>query len=251
MGRMIEGSQGNDKLIPLSFRWPWEGRNDVYKAYDGDDRVEAGAGDNKIFGGNGNDTLEGNEGHDYLDGGSGDDELLAGEGNDILDGGSGDDRLNGQTGNDILIGGEGNDRLNGGNYDNGNDIIIGGKGDDTLSGGPGDDVIQAGQGNNISRGDDGKDTFVLVRGGTNKIYDFNASEDKLVFGTPSGSAEDLRFTQIKRGWWDVVHKDFPGEVLAHIQHNSSIGGMDSVSYSLDASALLDVVPSLDPQSSLI
>ncbi|NRB25212.1 VCBS domain-containing protein, partial [Shewanella sp.] len=73
------------------------------------------------------------------------------DGADTLYGGDGDDLLFGQGGNDLLIGGSGEDTL------------IGGLGDDTLTGGS------------------GADTFVWSAGstGTDHITDFNLSKDKL------------------------------------------------------------------------
>ena len=58
-----------------------------------------------------------------LDGGSGNDRIEAGRGNNILIGGDGDDRLYGQQGNDLIIGGRGSDQLYGGS---GEDLLIAG-----------------------------------------------------------------------------------------------------------------------------
>ena len=81
------------------------------------------------------------------------------DGDDTIYGGSGDDLLFGQGGNDILIGGLGDD------------ILIGGLGDDTLTGGTGVDNTDG----------TGADTFVWSAGstGTDHITDFNLSKDKL------------------------------------------------------------------------
>ena len=228
MGRTIEGTQGDDKLRQPHFRWPWEGRNDVYKGYDGDDRVEAGDDDNNIFGGNGNDTLEGRGGHDtlyggegndivsgqngndYLSGDAGDDHLYGGLGNNILEGGSGNDDLSVEEGNNYLDGGTGNDQLAGGT---GNDILLGREDHDHLFGRGGDDILSGGKGNNYVDGGTGKDTFVLTRGGNDWILDFTVGEDKIAFGTASGSAADLIIGS-SRGEAALVHKDRPDEILA-------------------------------------
>ncbi len=96
--------------------------------------------------------------------------LQGNSGDNILDGGDGDDRLAGHDGNDTLIGGNGNDRLDGGN---GADTLIGGIGADALTGGAGADVFVFGSG------------F-----GRDRIWDFNASEDKLdltAFGIDSAA----------------------------------------------------------------
>jgi Ca2+-binding RTX toxin-like protein len=66
-------------------------------------------------------------GDDYVDGGKGNDRLYGETGQDTLIGNSGNDFLNGDVGNDNLTGNSGNDFLNGGV---GNDNLIGGVGDD-------------------------------------------------------------------------------------------------------------------------
>ena len=60
----------------------------------GDDVIEGGPGDDRLYGGIGNDTLEG---------GPGDDELYGGPDDDVLDGGEDDDRLTGGPGNDVFL----------------------------------------------------------------------------------------------------------------------------------------------------
>ncbi|AQS38244.1 putative calcium-binding protein [Shewanella psychrophila] len=77
-------------------------------------------------------------------------------------------------GEDTIYGGEGNDLLFG---QGGNDVLIGGLGDDILIGGLGDDTLTGGTATN----DIGADTFVWSAGstGTDHITDFNLGEDKL------------------------------------------------------------------------
>ncbi|MDB5171471.1 MAG: hypothetical protein JWN51_244, partial [Phycisphaerales bacterium] len=58
-----------------------------------------------------------------LYGGDGNDTLNAGAGNTLLDGGDGNDKLNGGAGNDLLIGGAGADTLSGGS---GDDVLVAG-----------------------------------------------------------------------------------------------------------------------------
>ncbi|WP_394148647.1 Ig-like domain-containing protein [Shewanella atlantica] len=90
------------------------------------------------------------------DSNDGDDTLIGGQGKDILFGQGGDDTLDGGTGADHLIGGVGIDTL------------IGGLGDDTLTG----DALS---------GPTSADTFVWSAGstGTDHITDFKLGEDKL------------------------------------------------------------------------
>lgn len=67
------------------------GGNDYIYGMAGDDDLKGGAGDDRLYGGEGNDSLQGCDGDDYLSGA---------EGNDLLDGGKGDDQLNGGSGDD-------------------------------------------------------------------------------------------------------------------------------------------------------
>jgi Ca2+-binding RTX toxin-like protein len=82
-----------------------------------------------IFGGNGDDTINAGAGNDLICGGNGGGTINAGLGDDTVDGGNG---------NDILIGGDGNDHLIGGN---GNDTMTGGSGADSFDGGGGTDTV--------------------------------------------------------------------------------------------------------------
>jgi Ca2+-binding RTX toxin-like protein len=124
------------------------------------DVVNAGSGDDIIYGENGSDILYGHTGNDYIDGGADNDGLRGGLGNDTLLGGDGNDWLVGDDGNDILIGGLGDD------------TIIAGLGKDTIVGGLGDDTMTSGQGSN---------TFLWLANelGTDTINDFTLGEDKI------------------------------------------------------------------------
>ena len=73
--------------------------------------------------------IEGTGGDNGLNGGTEDDRIYGYDGNDVLNGDEGNDILRGGAGNDVIIGAAGND------------IIIGGKGNDTLSGGSGNDTF--------------------------------------------------------------------------------------------------------------
>lgn len=93
-----------------------EGVDDLV-ATDFGDYVYGSAADNQISLGGGNDTFDdryNGSGNDTVDGGTGNDKMWTGDGEDTLIGGIGNDILNGESGDDILIGGAGNDTLNGG-----------------------------------------------------------------------------------------------------------------------------------------
>lgn len=72
-------------------------------------RVETGAGDDVLRGGDGPDLLIGGPGRDRLYGRDGNDELQGDADADRLDGGNGDDQLQGGLGPDVMIGRSGTD----------------------------------------------------------------------------------------------------------------------------------------------
>ena len=107
----------------------------IVEAGDGNDRVQAGGGYTRLFGGKGNDVLRLGSGPGYAEGNDGDDTLMGGPGDNTLYGNNGNDRLYagagpiGKTSN--LDGGNGNDRLYAGS---GHTVLHGGAGDDRLIG---------------------------------------------------------------------------------------------------------------------
>lgn len=140
--------------------------NDYIDAGLGEDVVFGYGGDDFILGGDGSDVLVGDAsemadadgGSDYLDGGLGDDSLWGNGGADELHGGFGFDYLNGGGGNDLLDGGVLDDWLVGGM---GDDSLIGDSGDDFLEGGGGNDFLYGGYGENSVAGGLGDDTYFL------------------------------------------------------------------------------------------
>lgn len=181
-------------------------------AWNGDDKVNAGAGDDYVNGGYGNDQLYGGEGHDYLIGGSGNDLLSGYSGNDTLAGGAGADTAYGGTGDDLYVvrgdadllveyAGEGTDTV----YTNlssytlatnfehltadatigygvsftgnaANNALIGVAGADTLRGGAGNDQL------------DGRGGVDLMQGGTgNDLYRIDRSTDQVVEAAGEGN----------------------------------------------------------------
>ena len=91
--------------------------------------IDAGAGNDTVFGGSGNDDIDGGDGDDVLYGNAGNDEIDGDAGNDALYGGLGNDDLEGGTGTDRLLGGSGRDTLEGGQ---GVDQLVGGSGSDAF-----------------------------------------------------------------------------------------------------------------------
>ncbi|WP_272482614.1 beta strand repeat-containing protein, partial [Caulobacter sp. HMWF025] len=105
-------------------------------------RLDAGNGDDVVFGGAGDDIIRGNFGSDLILGGLGRDILSGGYGNDTLYAGAGQGELHGDAGNDLLTNGDDGGLMAGGL---GVDTLLGGSGADTLDGGTGADVMAGGQ----------------------------------------------------------------------------------------------------------
>ncbi|MEX2185792.1 MAG: right-handed parallel beta-helix repeat-containing protein [Pirellulales bacterium] len=179
-GDVIDAGPGNDTVFGM-------GGADNIQAGDGDDRVDSGIGSDWVRGGAGNDYIYAGHGlGDRLEGDADADTIYGShEGNDTITGGDGDDQLFGQGGNDQLNGELGNDFLDGGT---GTDLLIGGDGDDEILGGGGaGDTLDGGNGNEILRGsDDGGDSISggvgrdrVYGNGGNDILDGGADDDTI------------------------------------------------------------------------
>lgn len=146
-GRLYRFDSEDKDGKPLTFHFKTHGGDDniridanvtqpvIVEAGDGNDRVQAGGGYTRVFGGNGDDVLRLGSGLGYAEGGDGNDTLMGGTGDNILYGNNGDDRLYAGAGHkhktSYLDGGNGNDRLYAGN---GHTVLHGGAGDDRLIG---------------------------------------------------------------------------------------------------------------------
>ena len=95
-------TQGDDDMIG------WYIDNPV-NLLGGNDRYDAGAGDDSVVGAGGADTILGGTGDDSLSGNGGNDWLFGGEGTDTLNGNGGNDTLAGTASGDVLHGGIGSD----------------------------------------------------------------------------------------------------------------------------------------------
>ncbi|HEX8468128.1 MAG TPA: Ig-like domain-containing protein, partial [Allosphingosinicella sp.] len=65
--------------------------------------IDAGGGNDRIYGGAGNDDYSGGAGDDEIYGGAGDDSIDGGEGDDYIDGGPGNDSVDGGDGEDVIV----------------------------------------------------------------------------------------------------------------------------------------------------
>lgn len=154
--------EGTDEAEVISVGYT-DSEGDVFT--DDGSVVDAGGGDDTVYGGYGDDTIDGGAGDDWLFGGDGEDVLSGGEGNDTLWGDDGNDTLYGNEGDDKLIGGAGDDVLWGGE---GNNLLIGdhNPGDnggrlptDPAEPGFGNDTLHTGSGNDTAYGGSGDDVF--------------------------------------------------------------------------------------------
>jgi len=198
----VFGRAGNDNVsIHHSIRedvsvFGEEGNDTIRGGARAENRLDGGAGNDTLVGGNksdlliggdGNDRLLGRNANDILRGGAGEDNLIAGSGSDTLDGGADNDRLNGGTGNDILTGGSGNDIIHTGT---GFDQVMGGDGDDKIFsfssniilGNAGNDVVTTRNGLSIIIGGQGEDRL---------NSSVAAARDVLIGGSTALDATDL------------------------------------------------------------
>ena len=181
-GDFIDAGPGNDRVFGL-------GGADMIFGRDGDDVIEGGAHGDNIDGGGGDDDLRGGFGNDLIHGGTGFDDIDGGRDNDILFGDEDDDRIDAGTGGiNIIFGGAGDDVLHGADEGrdgidggDGRDYIFGHGGNDVLVGGAGDDIIDGGAGDDIIQGGAGRD--VLLGGADHDVLagdDTAAGDDNAV-----------------------------------------------------------------------
>ena len=142
-GSLVEG----DQFVPASDYIDAGAGNDFIFGQQGADTIDAGDGNDIVYGGLGGDTVVGGHGDDLIFGDAGDDSLYGNDGSDTMYGGIGNDSIYGGTGNDFLIGNDGNDRL------------YGEDGNDTLWGDAGNDLLNGGRGRNSADGGRGRDSY--------------------------------------------------------------------------------------------
>jgi len=143
----------------------------------GDDTINGGGDDDRIFGGLGLDTLNGDGGDDIIAGDANNDSIDGGFGSDIIFGGDGDDTINGNAGVDFI------------HAQGGNDLVFGGTEIDIIRGNEGDDELHGGEGNDRLFGNDGNDRL-FGEAGLDRLFGL-AGNDALVGGV---GTEDNRLS---------------------------------------------------------
>ena len=170
-GDFLQGLNDTDDVIDAG------AGNDFIYGRSGDDAINAGADNDYVFAEGGNDIVLGGAGNDYLFGNAGDDLIFGQADNDFLIGGAGNDTLNGGAGNDSLIGDAGMDVLYG---EDGNDWLIGDAGEDTLYGDDGDDILIGGADDDRLYG--GNDNDQLIGQGGDDILQGQNGDDEIIAG---------------------------------------------------------------------
>ncbi len=193
---LVHAGAGNDNIDAGS-------GNDILYGEDGDDSISTGNGNDIAYGGAGNDFISSQDGVSQLYGGEGNDTIYAGmwssgSYNNFADGGAGNDYLGGGNGNDTLIGGDGDDQI----YSRaGNDIIDAGNGNDQIYSEDGDDVINAGAGIDDIHGGEGDD---MINAGAGNDFIFGDAGNNILTG---GEGSDRFMVQDGVASVDLI-KDF-------------------------------------------
>ncbi len=205
-----------------------EGQNKhiyVLQTQDQPNTINAGAGDDIVYGG---------RNHDTIDAGDGDDEVWAYGGDNNVTGGLGNDQITTGDGNDTIDAGEGNDTVVAGD---GDDSLYGGDGDDSLDGGDGDDLLRGGLGTNTLTGGAGTNTADYTGIGV-------AMTASLVAGAATGAGVTDTLIQIENltgsALADILTGDSNNNVLSGEEGNDTIvgGGGDDTLYGGDGDDIL-------------
>ena len=171
-GVSINAGAGNDFIYGSEF-------NDTLKGGDGDDYIWTMGGKDKVYGGNGNDFLIANAGETLPQGTEFVPSTLYGE--------KGNDTIEIWSTGDVAYGGDGEDLIN--LYNENNKTAFGGKGDDIISiqkggatvyGEAGDDIINGGR---TSASD-----IIFAKGAGHDTYTNRGAADTLVFNKITTSA---------------------------------------------------------------
>jgi Ca2+-binding RTX toxin-like protein len=234
----VTGGEGNDTIRGSAFDDIIFGDVNWYSG-SGRDRINAGAGDDKIYSNTSNhNNIIGGAGRDYVSlwGAANVNLNLASTGIERLESGSGNDNLDasGQTQSINVMGGAGNDTIRGGAFDDtiygdinsysrgGNDHIYAGAGGDRVHAGGGNDTVNGGSGLDTMEGGAGIDTVDYTGTTTKVTIDLAAA----VATHADGSKETISDFESARGGSasDVLRGSHLANSLAGAGGNDTIYG---------------------------
>jgi hypothetical protein len=249
----IYGEGGNDYIAGGA-------GNDFLVGGLGFDQINAGGGDNVLYGDEaptsavpnpqelnvgGNDVLSALDGTDVFYGGGGDDTVSPGGGNDYVHGGFGNDTLDGHDGDDRVFGGEGDDVLAGGR---GHDLLSAGEGSDRLIGDTGNDVLLAGGGADDLTGGGGDDLLISGRtAGENSI--FTSAASTTTFGANSYSNlldNDAALLSLLTLWSTSSDRSLLGIVTHDGSDDDLFGSTGNDDFCWETIDIMDDPPALSP-----
>lgn len=136
-------------------------------------------------------------------GGAGADILAHDVANALIDGAGGADLIVAEGSGATALGGNGDDVLLAAAAgvslagDAGNDVLVGDRATAALAGGEGDDILHVAGG--VASGGAGADRFVIDRGTTARIADFDPASDRLLLDLSPGALRGLRFAAAEDG----------------------------------------------------
>ncbi|NCC20839.1 MAG: type I secretion C-terminal target domain-containing protein [Alphaproteobacteria bacterium] len=209
------------------------GGHDVIHGDENGTTLDAGAGNDLIYGHGGDDTLVGGAGDDILDGGDGRDtvdysdatsgivaSLHAGTASNDGQGGvdvySSIENIAGSAFADTITGSNGANILDGGD---GNDTVYAREGNDTLYGGSGNDFLHSGDGNNLLYGGGGNDD---LRGGSGIDTYYGGDGDDFLLGGSGDSLCGDAGNDNMRGYGGTGHFDGGEGVDVILWRDSSV-----------------------------
>lgn len=204
------------------------------------DLIVAGIKTASIDAGEGDDTVYGRDRKDIIFGGLGADQIFGENGQDILYGGTGDAAKAGQDSGDWLYGGDGRDKLFG---EGGDDVLYGQAHSDRLSGGDGNDWLIGSDGSKDNErdfltGGAGRDRFVLGTAEAGVFYqgngravitDWEAGIDQIQL-TLGSDQYTVEFRQMLGGAALDAGLYFKGDLIGVVQDSTeiSLSGSDVI-----------------------
>lgn len=256
----VMGTAGKDYMVALA------GYKDVLPldAGAGNDTIFGNTGNDLIFAGSGNDFAYGHKNTNYVYGQDGNDILLGGADKDFIFGGAGEDIVFDISGVNVLWGGRGNDLVFGAGTDEvdgngGNDFVIdsgsgveggrinGGDGNDILYGRLGEDQPHGGKGVDIAVYEGNSSDYTVTKKfgvvHVNNIVAANLDSDT---GNGAEMLDAIEKIQFSNGYLDTATNVFHegGQLFDFQAFVNSVGVLDALSFNSIHAAPLDAAPIL-------